>query len=345
MGIKGIRFTIFLLSLKVVTLCIMVTLSIFIVYPYLSSSSQLGELDATDYIVTSISTALSVFVSIFLSLQYASRIIPSLTSIASSARLIAEGKLHSRADKGKYRIRELDLLVDDFNLMASRLEVMSEEMKVWNASIAHELRTPVTVMKSYIQGIRDGVIDADEENIAGLLGHTESLGRLIDDVRILSLADSGQLKIYREYADLSYEIESLLETLRPQFTMENKTIISDITSEKLYIDAHRLKQCALALLHNALDYSQSGFVKLSCHLNDGVVILKVEDEGPGISPTQSEKIFEAFHRIDSGSKRDTGSSGLGLAVVKSIASAMGGKAEYKVSNLGGSCFSVTFPVE
>jgi len=345
MGIKGIRFTVFLLSLKVVTLCIMVTLSIFIIYPYFSSNSQLGELGATDYIVTSISTALSVFVSIFLSLQFASRITPSITSIASAARLIAEGKLHSRADKSKHRIRELDLLVDDFNLMASRLEAMSEEMKVWNASIAHELRTPVTVLRSYIQGIRDGVINADENNIAGLLGHTESLGRLIDEVRILSLADSGQLKIYSEYADLSYEIENLVETLRPQFLIKNKTLISDIGTGKLYIDAHRLKQCALALLNNSLDYSQPGFVKLSCHLNDGVVILKVEDEGPGISPAQSEKIFEAFHRLDSGTKRDTGSSGLGLAVVKAIASAMGGKAEYKVSELGGSCFSVTFPVE
>jgi len=323
----------------------MVLLAIFIIYPYLSSESKLSELGASDYIVTSISTALSVFASVFLSIQYARRIIPPITSIASAARLIAEGKLCSRAEKSNHRIRELDLLIDDFNLMASRLEVMSEEMKVWNASVAHELRTPVTVMKSYIQGIRDGVIKADEENIAGLLGHTEILGRLIDDVRVLSLADSGQLKIYREYTDLSQELEGLLETLRPQFTRKNKLLISNIGSEKLYIDAHRLKQCALALLHNALDHSQPGIIKLSCHLNDGDVVLTVEDEGPGISSEQSEKIFEAFHRLDSGVTRDTGSSGLGLAVVKAIATAMGGNAEYKDSELGGSCFSIYFPVK
>jgi len=345
MRTKGIKFTIFILSLKVVTICIIVLLTIFIIYPYLSSESKMSELGTSDYIVTSISTALSVFASVFLSIQYARRIIPPITSIASAARLIAEGKLCSRAEKSKHRIRELDQLVDDFNLMASRLEVMSEEMKVWNASIAHELRTPVTVMKSYIQGIRDGVINADEENIAGLLGHTEILGRLIDDVRVLSLADSGQLKIYREHTDLSYEIEELLVTLRPQFISKNKVLVSDVGSEKLYIDAHRLKQCALALLHNALDYSQSGIVKISCHLNNGTLVLTVEDEGPGISPGQSEKIFEAFHRLDSGVTRDTGSSGLGLAVVKAIASAMGGKAEYKASELGGSCFSFSFPVK
>ncbi|MGD8161750.1 ATP-binding protein [Pantoea sp. FN0307] len=256
---------------------------------------------------------------------------------------MAQGNLTTRAKAGTFCLNELDLLVQDFNLMAERMEIMTNDMKLWNAAIAHELRTPVTVLKGGLQGIADGVLSADPDVIAAFMKNIDGLSRLIDDLRTVSLADSNQLTLYREWGDLSQEINTILQSLEPNFAKRGKKLVYKILVNNCYADHVRLRQAILALLHNALDYANEGVISIHCWMGGDKLYITVEDEGPGIEAELRHTIFESFYRIDPLKQTAHGSSGLGLSVVRAIAQAHGGTVKCEDSTLGGARFVLIIP--
>lgn len=310
-------------------------------YSWIVNGTAFETTTTSDYFNALIAIFIAIAIAIGLSLRFVSGMITPISSVVDSARQIAEGKLSARASTGKYHITEMDHLVSDFNHMAEKLERMSLDMKEWNAAIAHELRTPVTVLRSNLQGIHDGVIQLDSINLAGLIKHTDSLIHMIEDLRLISLADTGQLRLFREFVDLKSEMYDLLLTLQPQFAEKGKELVQQLDDMTCYIDVFRIKQSILALLHNALDYSAQGKVAVSCRRQAGNIEIVVEDEGPGIASEQRERIFDAFYRADNGSPSPAGASGLGLSVVRAIALAHGGQVFCESSRLGGVSFRMT----
>ena len=227
--------------------------------------------------------------------------------------------------------------------MAERIERMAGERVIWNAAIAHELRTPVTILRGRLQGLAEGVFTPDEKQFRNLLAQVEGLSRLIDDLRMLSLAESGHLELRRDVVDLSFEIDGLVQLMLPDFHAAGFTPVLNLTKETVFCDSARIRQIVLALLDNAKRYAQAGKIYIDTYLSHDTYFLTVEDEGPGISDEIAAFIFDVFERGESSRSRQMGGSGLGLAVVRAIAQLHGGQALYRHGSQGGSVFQVSWP--
>lgn len=344
----GIRYQLFILTSKV-AVSTLILLS-FVYGTYISifdeGNYEYDWIPTThDWILTLISGLLSSMIALAFAWSFAKKMIIPLNAVAESARKIAEGQLNERSKHSVHEIRETALLIDDFNAMADKLEVMSNEMKKWNAAIAHELRTPVTVLQGRIQGILDGVFEKDERQFTILLSQTEGLSRLIDDLRVLSLSDSGQLYLYRETVQMDQLIISSVELFHLQ--LENKGLTPSVETDEVigFVDKIRISQVLSALLSNAIKYSVPGKMLITCHLVADDIRITVEDEGPGIPSQERGAIFDAFYRTTDMRSEKTDGSGLGLAVVSSIARAHGGQVSCKQSSLGGCCIEFILPAE
>ncbi|MBT9186106.1 two-component sensor histidine kinase [Pectobacterium punjabense] len=344
----GIRYQLFILTSKVALSTLILLSVVYSIYLtiFTDGRDEYSWIPTThDWVLTLISGLLSSVVALGFAWSFARKVIIPLNAVAESARKIAEGQLSERATHSVREIRETALLVDDFNAMADKLEVMSSEMKKWNAAIAHELRTPVTVLQGRIQGILDGVFEKDDRQFLLLLNQTEGLSRLIDDLRVLSLSDSGQLYLYRETVQMDQLIVTSVELFRDE--LERKGLTPAIDAEQMtgFVDKIRISQILSALLSNAIKYAIPGKILITCHLVKGDIRITVEDEGPGIPPQDIAAIFDAFYRADNVRSARTDGSGLGLAVVSSIARAHGGRVSCGYSALGGSCIEIVLPAE
>ncbi|SEK10681.1 two-component system, OmpR family, sensor histidine kinase AdeS [Variovorax sp. OK212] len=283
--------------------------------------------------------ALAVAVAIKLS----RRILEPLTSVADSLRDLARGNLGVRAVAGDRSLGEAALLVDDFNVMAERLQRMTKEQLFWNAAIAHELRTPVTILQGRLQGLADGVFEANEQQFLNLLSQVKNLARLIEDLRVVGLADSGHLQLHLTDADISLEIDSLLQLLRPRLASAGLIPVVELDSEQVRCDPARIRQALLALLENARRHAVPGCIRIRGCERDGWYRLSVEDDGPGIADDLVAHVFDAFQRGNFSRSQDGAGSGLGLAVVRAIAQSHAGEAACRRSPKGGSIFELSWP--
>ncbi|MGP9826094.1 ATP-binding protein [Ectopseudomonas khazarica] len=293
------------------------------------------------WITCTIIAALSM--AVLVAVRLSRRLISPLNSVASSLREVAEGKLDARAPLDDQAMGETAQLVRDFNAMAERLQTMTRERELWNAAIAHELRTPLTILRGRLQGLAEGVFSPSNELFEGLLRHVEGLNRLIEDLRVLSLKDSGHLEIQLVNVRLADELKTVIQAFSAPLTAKGFYLHADLDASLLVkCDAVRICQALMALLDNALRYADPGNLRVLLKQEDCAIQLAVEDGGPGIESELTSEIFEAFRRGDPSRSRKSGGSGLGLAVVKAIAEAHGGHALCKTSGMG-SAFIVSWP--
>lgn len=281
-------------------------------------------------------TLLSVSVAIKLS----RRILEPLNSVAEGIRQMAKGDLNVRATVGDRSLGEAALLADDFNLLAEKLQRMTEEQAFWNAAIAHELRTPVTILRGRLQGLAEGVFTPDEAQFVKLLAQIDGLSRLIEDLRVVSLMESGELNISMKAVDLSAEIKSVADFAENMLQAAGQHIVLDLQTPLVLCDPIRIRQALLAILDNVSKYAVSGSVRVKTRFHGGFYYLSVEDDGPGISPELIPNVFKAFHRTK---EIPHSGSGLGLAVVSAIAHAHQGNATCRISEEGGTIIELCWP--
>lgn len=347
---KGSGLSRHLIVLMTQVTCSSIIISFGVYYVWYGLALLFTNMEAVDYEPTTgewmqfgISTALSLAVAILTAVRFARKVLYPLNSLADSARKIAGGELGTRAEAGDRRLTETAALVDDFNTMAERLETASGEITTWNAAIAHELRTPVTILRGRLQGLADGVFPPDHALFVNLVKQTEGLARLIEDLRTLSLAESGHMPLHCEDSEISREIAAVAELMRPSLAERKLSLVLRLDDITLHCDAARLRQALLALLDNTRRYATPGVVMVSCFRSPEGVTIAVEDEGPGIPVEIGSTLFNTFTRGDQSRSRESGGTGLGLAVVQAIAKAHGGKANCEISELGGAAFKMTFP--
>ena len=274
----------------------------------------------------------------------ARRILVPLNSVTDGIRRIAQGDLGARAIAGDRSLGEAAGLADDFNALATQLQRTTEEMAFWNAAIAHELRTPVTILRGRLQGLAEGVFTPDETQFRSLLNQVDGLARLIEDLRALSLAESGHLYLHMQATDLDAEVESVVAFCQHAHQMAGQRLVLDLDTPSAMCDPVRIRQALLALLDNARRYAAPGEVLIQTRQQNGWGILRVEDEGPGIPPESASEVFTAFRRMhDCGETATDTGSGLGLAVVAAIARAHHGYANCFHSRKGGACFELRWP--
>lgn len=281
--------------------------------------------------------------AVFVAVRLSRRIISPLNSVAHSLREVAQGKLDARAPLDEQAMGETAQLVRDFNAMAERLQSVTSEREFWNAAIAHELRTPVTILRGRLQGLAEGVFSPSSELFEDLLRQVEGLSRLIEDLRVLSLNDSGHLEVQRSSVRLADELGTVLQAFATPLAEKGFHLSSELDTElQVECDAVRIRQVLMALLENALRHADPGNLRVRLEQVGDDCQLSVADDGPGIDSALAADIFEAFRRGDPSRSRKSGGSGLGLAVVKAIAAAHGGNAVCQPSSMG-SLFMISWP--
>lgn len=340
------------MALVALGIILLVQISSYALYTYLiRHSPEFMNSDPLDMTPTSeeviwlvVTTFISVVIAVTAAGKLSRRILAPLNSVAESLRRVAQGDLTARATNYDHAMGEAAQLVSDFNRMAERLQHMEQERVFWNAAIAHELRTPVTILRGRLQGITDGVFVPDQAQFQNLLTHVEGLGRLIEDLRMVALAESGHLALQKVRASLSSEIETVLQLADPLLQAAGFRLELDLTPQAVLCDPMRIRQALLALLENVRKHATPGVVRISSLVSGSTCRLRVEDEGPGIDPALALHVFDAFQRGDQTQQRGGSGSGLGLAVVKAIAIGHGGQAICRRSKLGGTLFELNWPL-
>ena len=272
------------------------------------------------------------------------RFVTPLAEVIAAARAVAGGDLSTRVkSSGPDDMRALS---DSFNHMAASLEQSDSERRNMLADIAHELRTPLTVMRGRLEGIVDGVYQASPEQISPALEETYLLERLVEDLRLLTLAETGQLHF--EYKNVNLSELSLRVIDLFQAEAEDKHIRLSFESSAgealISVDPQRIKQVVGNLVSNALRYTPDGSsVLLSIAKNTDDVVLSVCDDGPGVPPEDLDKIFTRFWRAEKSRSRASGGAGLGLAIAQQLVEAQGGQIHAENRSTGGLIISIQFP--
>ena len=288
-----------------------------------------------------IAVAIALVMTFFLS----RRILAPVKALTSAARQLGRGDFSQRVktkDKG-----ELGELAQAFNSMSSDLERAEKLRQNMVADVAHELRTPLSNLRGYLEAVRDGVIKPDADTIRSLDEEAALLSRLVDDLQELSLVEAGELKLVCQAEGIGELIKQTVAGLQVQATTKGLSVSVDLpdTLPAVNIDSRRISQVLRNLLENALAHTaEGGTISVTARQQERWVEVSVIDTGEGIPAEDLPNIFERFYRVDKSRARATGGSGLGLTIAKRLVEAHGGKIEAQ-SELGkGSCFSFTVPI-
>jgi two-component system sensor histidine kinase AdeS len=314
-----------------------------LIWEYLPSLATDEErFTGTDFLILAIVILPVLVLAALASFRLARRIVAPLNSLATSARRIKNGDLSARAAADRNSPGETADLVEDFNAMAQRLEDMSNEMMAWNASIAHELRTPLTILKGRLQGMIDRIFTLDEASLTGLLNQVNTLARLVEDLRTVTLADSGHLDLQLADERLKPPLSELADMLRHELQSAGISLQLDLADLGARVDILRVRQAVLALVNNARRHASPEIIGIALFGRDGKVVIRVDDDGPGLDGGDLPRLSKPFVRGSSRGAQDRSGSGLGLSVVRAIAEAHGGHLEYRAGPRGGAAFELIF---
>lgn len=280
--------------------------------------------------------------TMFIAARSLRRMSRPLDELVDASDKVADGDFSVRvAVKGPPEVRKL---LHGFNTMAERLQVNDQQRRNMLADVSHELRTPLTVIQGNVEGILDGLYPADEARLQSVLEETQVLSRLIEDLRTLSLAESGALQLKREPTDLADLIRDTVAGFESQLMKKDVKIELSLGKvDEVNIDPQRVREVLSNLIGNAVKFSPSGGVVNVGLGESGLsagrsVLLFVQDNGPGIESSDLPHVFERFYKSS-----DSGGMGLGLSIAKYLVEAHGGKIWAESKTGQGTKVSFTLP--
>ncbi|MEO8931855.1 MAG: ATP-binding protein [Lacisediminihabitans sp.] len=233
--------------------------------------------------------------------------------------------------KGDYRRRvtatsqdEVGSLARSFNEMAERLESAEQHRQELAANVSHELRTPIASLRARLENLADGIEPLDQAAVDTMLGTTERLSSLVDQLLELSQFESGAVALDRTRFSARALITAATTEIGP--LRSDVRVEADIPNDLMGIgDRARLHEVLVNLLSNAMRYSPTdGCIEVRASATPFGLRIEVADEGPGIPASEAERIFDRFHRLDSARSKAAGGAGLGLAITRSIVNLHGG---------------------
>lgn len=264
-------------------------------------------------------------VGIVLGLAFSRNLTRPLNRLAVAARAIAAKDLTQRVEPtGSAEIKEVS---HAFNDMATSLQQSEELRRNLVADVAHELRTPLSVLQGNLSAVIDGVYPLEMSEIARLYDETRLLGRIVDDLRELTQAEAGRLQLDRQSLDLTHIARSALLAFSAAALDKEISLIDDLPQDlpRVQADATRIGQVLRNLLTNAIRHTPNGgTVRVAASSGAGWVEISVSDSGEGIAPADLPHVFERFWRSDRSRARETGGSGLGLPIARQLILAHGG---------------------
>jgi signal transduction histidine kinase len=241
-------------------------------------------------------------------------------------RLTATAEAWGRGERDR-RVRypaadEFGRMAASFDRMADSIDEQDRMRRVFAADVAHELRTPLMILRSQVEAMQDGVMERDDASLASLHEEVLRLGRLVADLEVLSAADAARFTLRRTPVALDAVASSVVEEFRIAFPGRQLALRADSGSVTVEGDPDRLRQVLTNLLSNALRFTPAGgVVEVRVSADGSEAVLEVTDSGPGIPEDELPRVFDRFFR---GSRSRGDGSGIGLAVVQELVSAHGG---------------------
>ncbi|QHI99588.1 HAMP domain-containing protein [Xylophilus rhododendri] len=266
-----------------------------------------------------------------------------LASMAEAAQRVAVGDFSVRAEPGRAR-GEITAMVVDFNHMIDALEGLERERRATAAAVSHELRTPLAVLRARLHAVCDGVIEGDETEFRRLLGEVEHLGRLVDDLHTLSVAEAGRLSLQHERLDLGGLVEDTLTGMEPRIAQRGVMLewVPAIGPVWVRLDRDRMRQVLTNLVENALRHaSEGGWLQVALGVEGEDALLSVADDGPGLPQDMRNNPFRRFQKSLHGNSEGVG---LGLSIVHALVVQQGGEVGAEDRAGGGTVFTVRMPL-
>lgn len=303
---------------------------------------RLGLVRGIIFPVAIISFILTMFL-VVAAILLVRRFVNPLADVIYAAREMAQGKLGTRiSSKGPQDLRSLSA---SFNEMASSLERNDRERREMLADVAHELRTPLSVIRGRLEGIVDGIYAENGPQVSMALEQTYLLQRLVDDLRVLTLAETRQLAFDKSNVNISNIIERVLEMFSAEAQEKDLSLSFNEKNGNLSveIDPQRFEQVVSNLIGNALRYIPNrGRVWVTASETPDGVRITVNDNGPGVPDEDLPYIFDRLWRKDKSRSRLSGGSGLGLAIAKQLIEAQGGTIAAENLQEGGLQIAIEF---
>ncbi|MGC9018399.1 MAG: sensor histidine kinase [Candidatus Bipolaricaulaceae bacterium] len=284
--------------------------------------------------------AVALAIALLLGTFLAAELCAPLERLIQATERIAKGDLAHRV---VVRTKdEIGKLAEAFNRMAEALQRLEAARRQFLADVAHELRTPLSVIRGNLEALLDGAFPLTPESLAPVYEETLHLGELVEDLRTLTLADTGHLPLEKEEMEIGELVAEVVEAVRPVAAEEGIKIALE-REPNLFVlaDPRRIRQVLGNLLSNALRFSPQGSTITVSAIRQGAEAwVSVQDQGPGIPEEDFPHIFERFYKADK--SRSEGGTGLGLAIAKEIVQAHGGR--IWAENRNGARFTFSLPL-
>ncbi|HUQ24797.1 MAG TPA: sensor histidine kinase efflux regulator BaeS [Burkholderiales bacterium] len=297
------------------------------------------EQQRSAWLIAGLALALAALVAVVLARVF----LQPLKRVATATHRLATGDYTTRVAVTSRD--ELGRLAEDFNRLAQALERNEELRRRFMADVSHELRTPLAVLRAGLEALEDGVRPLTRESLASLHGEVTSLGKLVEDLYQLALADVGALTYRKERSDVAEVLEQAVEPFAARLAERRLSLEKKIDPGlKVLADADRLGQAFRNLLENAARYTDAGGrVRVGVRRVNGSVAVDFEDSAPGVPAEALPRLFERFYRVEGSRSRANGGAGLGLAIVRSVIEAHDGAIEAGASALGGLRVTIMLP--
>jgi len=273
------------------------------------------------------------------------RILGPVSTLTAAARRMERGDLSQRVEVQSND--EIGELARAFNAMADGLTRLEDLRRSMVSDVAHELRTPLSNIRGYLEALQDGIVEPKREVIDSLHEEAMLLNRLVDDLQELALAEAGQLRLERQPVAPADLVNKATDAARAQAVSQGISLRADLPDDLPLVEAdpQRIEQVLGNLLSNALSHTLSGGeVVVTARARGGKVAVSVSDTGEGIAPEHLPYIFERFYRADKSRSRATGGTGLGLAIARQLVEAHGGRIEVESEVGRGTAFTFTLPI-
>jgi signal transduction histidine kinase len=310
--------------------------------PFFLNENDFRFLKELNTILITIGVA-ALILSIIAGYLLAKRLSKPILNTVEATKQIADGNYEIRLDE-ETNTRELDMLTGSINHLAASLQNLEMLRKQLTADVAHELRTPISILQSHMEAMMDGIWQPTNERLQSCYDETVRIGKLVNDLDKLAKIESENIKLEKSDIRLTELINKIIISFEKE--LSDKKLVARITGPdaRIRADGDRITQVMVNLFSNAIKYSkEEGEILFEILENNDQTGFVLRDNGIGIPEEEIPYIFERFYRADKSRNRLTGGSGIGLTIVKSIVEAHGGtvKAESKLNE--GSSFTVLLP--
>ncbi|GAT07405.1 HAMP domain-containing protein [Mycolicibacterium novocastrense] len=291
--------------------------------------------------------AISVLMALAVSWYVSRRLQRSVTEVAAAATAVAHGRYDIRVSPTRLD-EDFDTLVDSFNQMAARLQTVDATRRQLFSDLAHEIRTPASVLDAYVDALEDGVRSLTPQTTAMLRDQTRRLVRFSEDTAALAQAEESAFSMAFSWIDVPQLIDAAVTAAQERYRSKHVDLVATLPANlpPLWGDPQRLSQVLGNLLDNALRHTPpGGRVEIRAAADGTVFTLSVVDSGEGIPAEHLPHVFERFYRADLARDRGYGGGGIGLAIVKALVEAHNGRVAAASDGIGkGTAFTVTLPL-